>query len=75
MVDGDLSKVFESYAGERGDLIPILQQAQELLGYIQPDAVRAISRRLRISEKAGNMFIFWFESSGYYTFFKQRRQR
>jgi NADH-quinone oxidoreductase subunit E len=50
MVDGDLSKVFESYAGERGDLIPILQQAQELLGYIQPDAVRAISRRLRISE-------------------------
>lgn len=34
-----------------------------------------VLRRLRISEKASNMFIFWFETSGYYTFFKQRRQR
>ncbi len=34
-----------------------------------------VLRRLRISEKAGNLFIFWFESSGYYTFFKQRKHR
>ncbi len=30
-------------------------------------------RRLRISKKAGNLFIFWFETSGYYTFFKKHR--
>lgn len=50
MVKGDLSAILEDCSGERGDLIPVLQKAQDLLGFIQPDAVRAISRRLKISE-------------------------
>jgi NADH-quinone oxidoreductase subunit E len=50
MVQGDLSAILEACAGERSDLIPILQNAQELEGYIRPEAVRAISRRLKISE-------------------------
>ena len=50
MVKGDLYAILEDCSGERGDLIPVLQKAQDLLGFIQPDAVRAISRRLKISE-------------------------
>lgn len=30
-------------------------------------------KRVRISQKADNLFIFWFESSGFYTFFKEGR--
>lgn len=30
-------------------------------------------KRLRISENAGNLFVFWAESSGFYTFMKERR--
>jgi NADH-quinone oxidoreductase subunit E len=45
-----LSAILEDCSGERGDLIPVLQKAQDLLGYVQPDIVRAISRRLKISE-------------------------
>jgi len=50
MVKGDLSAILGDCSGERGDLIPVLQKAQDLLEFIQPDAVRAISRRLKISE-------------------------
>jgi len=32
-------------------------------------------KRLRISERAANLFVFWFETSGYYTFFKERRRK
>ncbi len=32
-------------------------------------------KRIRISENARNLFVFWFESSGYYTFFKERRRK
>lgn len=30
-------------------------------------------KRMRISENAGNMFVFWIELSGYYTFIKEHR--
>lgn len=30
-------------------------------------------KRMRISENAGNMFVFWAEVSGYYTFIKEHR--
>ena len=50
MVKGDLAAILEDCSGERGDLIPVLQKAQDLLGHVQPDIVRAISRRLKISE-------------------------
>jgi len=39
-----------------------------------PDDVYAL-KRLRISENSANMFIFWFETSGYYTFFKDRKKK
>lgn len=32
-------------------------------------------KRLRISENAANMFVFYIESSGYYTFFKEQKKR
>jgi len=30
-------------------------------------------KRVRISESSANMFVFWVEASGYYTFIKERR--
>lgn len=32
-----------------------------------------VLKRMRISENAGNLFIFWAEISGYYTFIKEHR--
>ncbi|MFH0762822.1 MAG: polysaccharide deacetylase family protein [Candidatus Omnitrophota bacterium] len=32
-------------------------------------------KRLRISENAGNLFVFWVETSGLYNFMKERRRR
>ena len=45
-----LAAILEACSGDRGDLIPVLQKAQAGDGYIRPDAVQAISRRLKISE-------------------------
>ena len=32
-------------------------------------------KRLRISENAANMFIFWFETTGYYNFIRENRHK
>lgn len=32
-------------------------------------------KRLRISENAGNLFVFWVETSGYYNFMRERRHK
>ena len=32
-------------------------------------------KRLRISENAGNLAVFWVETSGFYTFMKERRKK
>jgi NADH-quinone oxidoreductase subunit E len=45
-----LSEIKQEFKGERGDLIPVLQRAQEAYGYLQPDAIRQISRWLKVSE-------------------------
>jgi NADH-quinone oxidoreductase subunit E len=50
MSDGGLSALLRDVPGERGDLIPLLQRVQDIYGYLQPDLVRAIARRLKISE-------------------------
>lgn len=42
--------LFEGFAGEAGDLIPLLQRTQAELGYIGEEAVEAIARFLRITE-------------------------
>ena len=36
--------------GDRSDLVPVLQRAQAALGYLPPDAVRRIARRLKLTE-------------------------
>jgi NADH-quinone oxidoreductase subunit E len=50
MPDGSLTVIVREFKGERGDLIPVLQRAQELDGYLSPGSIRAISRWLKISE-------------------------
>ena len=43
-------KVMQDFTGEPSDLIPVLQRAQEADGYVSADAVRRISRWLKVSE-------------------------
>jgi len=35
--------------GDRSDLVPVLQRAQAALGYLPPEAVRRIARRLKLT--------------------------
>ncbi len=42
--------IFSVFKGEEGDLIPLLQRIQEKFGYISEEAIRQISRFLKISE-------------------------
>ena len=39
-----LEAIFSSYKGEAGELIPVLQQVQEELGYLPDDAMSEISK-------------------------------
>jgi NADH-quinone oxidoreductase subunit E len=48
--DKDYRSIFSAFKGEAGDLIPILQRVQEKSGYISEEAIRRISRFLKISE-------------------------
>lgn len=50
VTDRRYERVFSGFKGEEGDLIPILQRTQEKFGYIPKEAVKRISRFLRISE-------------------------
>ena len=50
MTSNDYINTFSGFKGEEGDLIPILQRIQEKLGYISKEAVRHVSRFLKISE-------------------------
>lgn len=34
-----------------------------------------VLKRLRISENAGNLFVFWIETSGYYNFIREHRHK
>jgi NADH-quinone oxidoreductase subunit E len=45
-----LDELVAGFRGETGDLIPILQQLQHVMGYLSEEGIRRISRRLRISE-------------------------
>ena len=46
----ELAEVLDSYKGERGAVIPILQKVQEKLGYLPEEAVKEVARFLRTSE-------------------------
>jgi len=43
-------KVMQDFTGEPADLIPVLQRVQKADGYVSADAVRRISRWLKVSE-------------------------
>lgn len=44
-----LNDVFQKYEGQKGALIPILQQAQEQYGYLPKEALQRIADRLGVS--------------------------
>ena len=47
-VKEQLDSIFTQYQGERGDLIPVLQRAQEKFGYLPRDVMEGIARFLRL---------------------------
>ena len=61
-----VAEIIHSRAGRRGELIPLLQKAQVKEGFISPQAIRAISKRLKISDN---------EVYGVATFYAQFRFR
>jgi NADH-quinone oxidoreductase subunit E len=44
----ELEKVFAEYRGKKGALIPVLQKAQDIYGYLPTEVLREISRNLQI---------------------------
>lgn len=44
-----MDPVFEQYRGQKGALIPILQRAQSIYGYLPPQVQRRIAERLGIA--------------------------
>ena len=44
-----LEPVLARYQGQRGALIPVLQQAQQLFGYLPKEALALVARRLGLS--------------------------
>jgi NADH-quinone oxidoreductase subunit E len=45
-----LSEILSHYTGQRNELIPILQEAQERFRYLPEDVMKDIARFLRLSE-------------------------
>ena len=64
MTENRLQAMIRESPGTREDLVPLLQKVQALDGYLRPEAVRLISRRLKISEN---------EVFGVATFYSQFR--
>lgn len=44
------AQIVRGFAGIRSDLVPVLQRAQAVVGYLAPDSVARIARWLRLSE-------------------------
>ena len=49
-VTKQLDKILSRYSGEKSDLIPILQEAQESFGYLPEGVMQKIARFLRLPE-------------------------
>ena len=64
----ELDEVFSRYRGRRQEMIPILQDVQDRLGYISPEAVQATARFLGVAESAVHGVVT------FYTQFYQTRQ-
>jgi len=50
MAPPPLDAILEEYPGARGDLIPMLQAIQDAHGFLSPDAIRQVARKLRLSD-------------------------
>lgn len=46
--DKQLVKVFDNYRGQKGVLIPVLQEAQDIYGYLPEEAMEKIARELKV---------------------------
>jgi len=44
-----LEPVFEEFQDQKGTLIPVLQRAQDIYGYLPKEALETISTRMRVS--------------------------
>lgn len=44
-----MDQVFEKYRGQEGALIPILQRAQGIYGYLPPEILKLVARRLGVA--------------------------
>ncbi len=49
-MEEQLNSVFASYKGERNELIPVLQDVQEELGYLPEEAMKEVSRFVKVPE-------------------------
>ncbi len=49
-VKEQLDSVFASYRGDKNELIPVLQDVQEELGYLPDEAMQEVSRFVRVPE-------------------------
>ena len=43
-----LEEIFEEYATEQGAVIPVLQRAQDIYGYLPKEVLETVSHRLRV---------------------------
>ena len=67
-----LDRILAPYKGEQSELIPILQEVQEALGYLPPEALRAVSQHtgIRLSRIHGVVTFyaqFYLEPHGRHT--------
>jgi NADH-quinone oxidoreductase subunit E len=65
-----IETVLAKYSGQRGSLIPILQQAQDLYGYLPRPVLDVISKRLRLP-----MSKIYGVATFYSQFYLERRGR
>jgi NADH-quinone oxidoreductase subunit E len=49
-MEEQLQTVFASFKGEKNELIPVLQDVQEELGYLPEEAMKAVARFVRVPE-------------------------
>ncbi len=43
-----LDPIFEEFAQQKGAVIPVLQRAQDIYGYLPPEVLQRISERMRV---------------------------
>ncbi|MDW7739812.1 MAG: NADH-quinone oxidoreductase subunit NuoE [Bacillota bacterium] len=49
-MEEQLKSVFDTYKGERNELIPVLQDVQEKIGYLPEEAMREVANFVKVPE-------------------------